>query len=80
MNAILTQTLRELRMRQVGKYVFADSDGNPFGDVKKGFKAAVRRAGLEGVVLTISLGSSVAEHSFRKAGVAGSNPALGSTR
>lgn len=47
MNAILTRTLKGLRMRKIGEHVFADGNGQPFGDIKKGYNAAVRRAEIE---------------------------------
>jgi len=46
-NKTLYQELLSLFEKAKGEYVFTDGNGHPFGDIKKGFLAAVRRAGLE---------------------------------
>ena len=46
-NQRLRETLKELADRGLGQRVFWWKDGEPLGSVKKGYKAALRRAGLE---------------------------------
>ena len=50
-NATLFEVLKDLREGAVGKrlsgFVFTGKDGQPLGDIKTGFMAAVRRAGIE---------------------------------
>lgn len=43
-NQTLTATLEELKLLSRSRYVFPDENGKPYGDIKKGFAAAVRRA------------------------------------
>ena len=46
-NETLYQELLSLLEKTTGEYVFTDGNGHPIKDIKKGFLAAVRRAGLE---------------------------------
>ena len=43
----MRQTLQSLLRRVDSPYVFTDRKGRRFGDVKKGFHAACRRAGIK---------------------------------
>ena len=45
-NGTLLQFLTSLGPKTGDKYIFAKEDGKRYGDVKKGFKAACRRAGI----------------------------------
>jgi len=47
LNQTLYQELFNLQQKARGEYVFSDKNGNPFGDIKKGFSAAVSRAGIK---------------------------------
>lgn len=50
MNKILTQTLKEvIKKNPASEYVFCDKDGKPFGNVRRSFENAVRKAGLDGL-------------------------------
>lgn len=46
-NNTLYQELLSLFEKAKSEFVFTDSNGLPFGDIKKSFSAAVKRAGLE---------------------------------
>ena len=46
-NQTLYKELISLAKNPNGKYVFSDGHGQPFGDVKKGFSAALKRAKIE---------------------------------
>lgn len=46
-NQTLYQELMNLSGQSDGEYVFTNGDGRPFGDIKKGFSAALQRAGIE---------------------------------
>jgi len=46
-NQTLYRELSTLYNHSKSDYVFCDTDGHPFGDIKKGFMAALRRAGIE---------------------------------
>ena len=45
-NQTLYQELCKLSEQSNGEYVFANRNGCPFGDIKKGFSAALKRAGI----------------------------------
>jgi integrase len=47
MNQNLYEELMALSRNPNGDYIFSDSNGRPFGDIKKGFSAALKRAGIE---------------------------------
>jgi len=47
MNKTLYEELSELSKRSDSEYVFANKDRQPFGDIKKGFSAALKRAEIE---------------------------------
>ena len=47
MNQTLTEMLEGLRLFARSRYVFPDDSGMPYGDIKKGFAAAVRRARIQ---------------------------------
>ena len=46
MNDIVYITLREIGQQLDNQYVFSNGDGQSYGDIKVGFKAALRRAGI----------------------------------
>jgi integrase len=46
MNQEVYDTLRMIPRHPTSSYVFCDKQGNKYGDVKKAFKAALRRAGI----------------------------------
>jgi integrase len=46
-NQTLYQELLALSEKAKGEYVFSNRDGHPFGDVKKGFSSALKKAGIE---------------------------------
>ncbi|MFC2157551.1 tyrosine-type recombinase/integrase [Acidobacteriota bacterium] len=46
-NKTLYNEFERLCGKKRGEYVFANPDGQPYGDIKKGFTGAVRRAGIE---------------------------------
>jgi len=46
-NQTLYQELLNLSGQSDGEYVFTNGDGRPFGDIKKGFLSALKRAGIE---------------------------------
>jgi len=46
-NQTLYQELLNLSQKPKGKCVFSDQNGHPYGDIKKGFSAALKRAGIE---------------------------------
>jgi len=46
-NQTLYQELLALSEKAKGEYVFSDKDGHPFGDIKKGFSSALKRARIE---------------------------------
>lgn len=46
MNNIVTVTLQQVKKISGGPYVFANKEGRPFKKVYKGFKAALKRAGI----------------------------------
>lgn len=46
-NDVLLQELRSIPLRLRSDFVFCKKNGDPYGDIGKGFKAAVRRAGIE---------------------------------
>lgn len=45
-NSITVAVLRQVKKRQRSFYVFSNKEGKPFRKVYKGFKAALRRAGI----------------------------------
>jgi len=47
MNKTLHEALLTLSQNTKGEYVFSDKYGRPYGDVKKGFSSALKRAGIE---------------------------------
>jgi len=46
-NQTLFKELSALSKESKGEYVFSDRNGHPFGDIKKGFSAALKRAGIK---------------------------------
>lgn len=46
-NDVLLEEVRKIPRRLRSDFVFCNKNGEPYGDVSKGFKAAVRRAGVE---------------------------------
>jgi len=46
-NETLHEHLLALSEKSCGAYVFSDRNGHPFGDIKKGFSSALKRAGIE---------------------------------
>jgi len=46
-NQTLFEELIPLSQKANGEYVFSDRNGHPFRDIKKGFTAALKRAGIE---------------------------------
>lgn len=46
-NQTLYEELLSLSKKSNGEYVFSHSNGIPFGDIKKGFSSALKRAGIE---------------------------------
>lgn len=49
-NSTLKKILLELKIRSGGNdYVFLDNEGQPLREIKNGFKAACRRAGIQGL-------------------------------
>jgi len=46
-NRTLYKELLNLSKQIRGEYVFCEKDGNPYGDIKKGFSGALRRAGIK---------------------------------
>jgi len=46
-NKTLYEELLTLSQKLKGEYVFSNRNGDPFGDIKKGFSAALERAGIE---------------------------------
>lgn len=46
-NQTLYQELLTLSEKVKGEYVFSGRNGHPYGDIKKGFSAALNRAGIE---------------------------------
>ena len=42
------QVLQDVQLKLAkGEYVFSDTNGRPFGDIKKGYAAAIGRAGIK---------------------------------
>jgi len=46
-NQTLHQELLTLSEKDKGEHVFSDRNGQPYGDIKKGFSSALNRAGIE---------------------------------
>ena len=46
-NDMLYESLRNLEERKNGPYVFPNKEGKPYVDIRKGFKAALRRTGIK---------------------------------
>lgn len=46
MNETLTEALESVKKYAYSPYVFCDNNGNHYGDIKKGFSSALKRAGI----------------------------------
>ena len=46
MNETLTEALESVKKYAYSPYVFCNDNGNRYGDIKKGFSAALKRAGI----------------------------------
>jgi len=47
MNGFLYDTLTALKKKRNGSYVFSNEEGEPYGDIKRSFSTALKRAGIE---------------------------------